>query len=951
MAGAPPPLPTSRPKGAYVPPPVPSNRPKVAYVHPLPPSTPEPNRGDVSMKPGQQSGVINMDQNDGTPSSLGQQLQAALHGRMMNNLNNISSKPNQTNNASKVEAQRPIPSQRPEIAHRPALVPAPNATPKNRPLSYSSFGDLFGGSTNKQQPQQQPASFSNQTPHTSSSTSSSSSAFNQLSGLFGSSSSSSPSTEGNVSLTATSEQKNAAAHFSWNVAKDASKNVSTKDVFSVGGLFASAYNKKGNVNASQEQQAALGRISGQVGQSAVNNVTAKELGHAADFATTNVKNNMAGTAEPSNQQQSSMDLLAQMMGSKGGGLPPSARSRPKPLQQNTPAQPNFMSGLPPPPSPTPRQKVAPQAQRVAPQPQRVLPQPQSTHLVPPRAAPRAPPSKTKPQGGSSLIDFDPLESVKSGPPGLPKSKAQGGVGGRIKPTIIRPNAGNSRSSSPAVDQQEKKKSKPPPRPVGGPPMKKLAPARPSAVHGTRSAGSTPPRPSGLQPKRKAPPRPGSQKGKKNAPKGPGRGGGGGGGAASKKLPPRPGPGHPLYAKYMGSEPHAIATFDYKGVEADELSFKTDDIIILVRRIDADWLVGKCNNKEGMFPVQFVKIVKDLNETKEDDYNGPQAVALFGFQASAADELSFDEGDTIKLLGTVGTVWFRGEVNGKSGIFPSNHVEVIIPLPDGSPSMDSISGPRCKAKFDYPSSSADDLTFNEGAIIKLTGRVGGEWFSGELNGQSGIFPGAFVDVIEDLAPSRRASPTIGNEVRAMYDFDGADNTELTFKEGDKITVMAQVSGDWLEGELNGKKGRFPAAFVDRTPPGLPQATDIETSGVDPHCVVSFDFEPAGDDEIRLKAGEMVILLERIGDEWLRGKVDSREGIFPRSFVDVVIDLPSAGATPSTAKALHDFDAEDTDELTFKAGDVISITERVNDEWLMGTVNGKSGRFPAAFVELS
>ena len=50
------------------------------------------------------------------------------------------------------------------------------------------------------------------------------------------------------------------------------------------------------------------------------------------------------------------------------------------------------------------------------------------------------------------------------------------------------------------------------QPVGGPPTKKMAPARPSAVHGTRSAGSTPPRPSGLQPKRKAPPRPGSQKG-------------------------------------------------------------------------------------------------------------------------------------------------------------------------------------------------------------------------------------------------------------------------------------------------------------------------------------------------------------------------------------------------------------------------------------------------------
>ncbi|XP_793803.2 SH3 domain-containing protein 19 isoform X1 [Strongylocentrotus purpuratus] len=944
MAGAPPPLPSSRPKGAYVPPPVPFNRPKVAYVHPLPPSTPVTSQEDVHMKPGQQSAVISMDERDAAPNSLGQQLQAALQNRMMNNLNDISSKPKPPNKPSGVEAPRPVPSQRPDLSHKTA--PQTNPIPRNRPMSYSSFGDLFGGSTNKQQQQQQQsASLSNQTSHTSSSSSSSS--FNQLSGLFGSTSSSSSSTGSNVTLTATSEQKKAAANFSWNVAKDTSKNVSAKDAFSVGSLFASSYANKGKVNASQDQQAALGRISGQVGQSAAKNVTAEEIGHATNFATTNAVNNATRKAEPGSQQKSSIDLIAQMMGSKGGVPPqsqnPAARARPKPLQQNAPAQLNLASGLPPPPSPTPRQKVAPQSQRVAPQPQRVAPQPQSSH----RSAPRAPPSKTKPQGGGgSLIDFDASDHLKSGPPGLPKSKAQGGAGGRSKPTIIRPNAGNSRSSSPAVEQQQKK-SKPPPRPVGGPPTKKMAPARPNAVHGTRSAGSTPPRPSGLQPKRKAPPRPGSQKGKKMAPKGPG-----GGGGAAKKLPPRPGPGHALYNKYMGSEPHAVATFDYQGVEADELSFKTDDVIILVKRIDADWLVGKCKNKEGMFPVQFVKVVKDLNEIMEEDYDGPQAVAIYGFIASAADEIGFEEGDTIKLLGTVGTVWFRGEVKGKSGIFPSNHVEVIVPLPGGSPSIDSISsGPRCKAKFEYTGSSADDLTFSEGAIIKLTGRVGDEWYNGELNGQSGIFPAAFIDVIEDLPAAVRASPTTGNEVRALFDFDGADNTELTFKDGDKITVTAQVGTDWLEGELNGKKGRFPAAFADRIPSGLPQATDRETSGVDPHCVVSFDFEPAGEDEIKLKAGEKVTLLERIGEDWLRGKVDSREGIFPRSFVDVIIDLPSAGATPSTAKALHDFDAEDADELNFKADDVITITERVNDEWLMGTVNGKSGRFPAAFVELS
>ncbi|XP_071495159.1 uncharacterized protein [Diadema antillarum] len=945
MAGAPPPLPSSRPKGAYVPPPIPSNRPKVAYVHPLPPSTPEPAQEDLHMKTKQQPATI--DGYNGGPGSLGRQLQAALQDRMMNNLNQMSdkpqpmSKPGTLDGRTSGEAFRQPPSSKPQLASKPAIHPAPVSAPQSqshsgsgqgRPPVHISFGDLFGGSTKpQQQPQSQTHPFS--TSSKPAGTSSSSSAFSQLAGLFGSSSSQSTGTS--VTWTATPEQKAAATNYSWNVAKDVSKNVSAKDVFQAGSLLVSTHNNSGTVSATKDQQAAIGRISAQVGSSAAKNVTAEEVGHARNFATTNAVNNLSSNKDQG-KQPSSFELLAQVMGSKGGGVHsnPTARARPKPSQSPNGSA-NIISGIPPPPSPTLRQKQAPQ-----------------TQLVPPRAAPRAPIGKSAPYkaGGSSLIDFSDLsEPSKSGPPGLPKTKAQGPAGARTKPTIIRPSAGkDSRSSSPAVDQQQKK-SKPPPRP-SGPPTKKIAPARPSAVHGTRTAGSTPPRPSGLKPKRKAPPRPGSQKGKKQAPGAPA--------SSSNKssLPPRPGPGHPLYNKYMGSEPHGIALFDYQGQEADELSFKTDDVIILVKRIDSDWLVGKCNGREGMFPNQFIRIVKDLNEASESEYDGPLAVALYSFQASAPDEVSFEGGDNIKLLGTVGTVWLRGEVKGKTGIFPSNHVEVIIPLPTSSPSREGGSGPRCIAKYEYSSSNADDLQFSEGAVIKLTQRVANEWYRGELDGKSGIFPAAFVDVVEDLPPgagSSPPSPTTGNEVRALFDFDGADSTELSLKEGDKVRVTAQVGSEWLEGEVNGKKGRFPASFVDRVPTGLPQAADprLQNSGVEPHCVVSFDFDAQNDDEINLKAGEKITLLERIGDDWVRGKIDSREGIFPLSFVDVIIDLPSAGATASEGKALYDFMAEADDELSFKTGDVIKITERVNDEWLQGTLNGKSGRFPAAFVALS
>ena len=75
-----------------------------------------------------------------------------------------------------------------------------------------------------------------------------------------------------------------------------------------------------------------------------------------------------------------------------------------------------------------------------------------------------------------------------------------------------------------------------------------------------------------------------------------------------------------------------------------------------------------------------------------------------------------------------------------------------------------SGPHCVAKFEYNNDNPDDLKFAEGATIHLTARVGDEWYKGETGGRSGIFPAAFVDIIEDLPPAGaslgRLTPTTG-----------------------------------------------------------------------------------------------------------------------------------------------------------------------------------------------
>nr|KAF6402429.1 SH3 domain containing 19 [Rousettus aegyptiacus] len=316
------------------------------------------------------------------------------------------------------------------------------------------------------------------------------------------------------------------------------------------------------------------------------------------------------------------------------------------------------------------------------------------------------------------------------------------------------------------------------------------------------------------------------------------------------LPPRPKPGHPLYRKYMdpshalkavdSSVPHAVVLHDFLAEQVDDLNLTSGEIVYLLEKIDTDWYRGKCRNQTGIFPANYVKVIIDVpdggNGKRESvssySIKGPRCVARFEYIGDQKDELSFSEGEIIILKEYVNEEWARGELRDKTGIFPLNFVELVedrptsgtnvlstkVPLKtkkddSGADNQDnSIPGEWCEALHSFTAETSDDLSFKKGEQILILERLDSDWCKGRLRDREGIFPAVFVRPCPAETKSMSALALKGRKAKALYDFHGENEDELSFKAGDIITELASVDDDWMSGELMGKSGIFPKNYV-------------------------------------------------------------------------------------------------------------------------------------------
>ncbi|KAG8523544.1 Dynamin-binding protein [Galemys pyrenaicus] len=136
---------------------------------------------------------------------------------------------------------------------------------------------------------------------------------------------------------------------------------------------------------------------------------------------------------------------------------------------------------------------------------------------------------------------------------------------------------------------------------------------------------------------------------------------------------------------------------------EELDFREGDVITIVGVPEPGWFEGELEGRRGIFPEGFVELLGPLRtvdesvssgnredrivngelDTPAEEERGPEeddeeagsyGIALYRFQALEPNELDFEVGDKIQILGTLEDGWLEGSLRGRTGIFPYRFVK-------------------------------------------------------------------------------------------------------------------------------------------------------------------------------------------------------------------------------------------------------------------------------------
>ncbi|XP_063101279.1 sorbin and SH3 domain-containing protein 1 isoform X44 [Cavia porcellus] len=289
----------------------------------------------------------------------------------------------------------------------------------------------------------------------------------------------------------------------------------------------------------------------------------------------------------------------------------------------------------------------------------------------------------------------------------------------------------------------------------------------------------------------------------------------------------------------------------------------------------------------------------------------------------------------------------------TGVIPTHHQFItnerfgdLLNIDDTAKRKSGAEMRPARAKFDFKAQTLKELPLQKGDVVYIYKQIDQNWYEGEHHGRVGIFPCTYIEL---LPPAEKAQPKKlppvqvleYGEAVAKFNFNGDTQIEMSFRKGERITLLRQVDENWYEGRIPGtsRQGIFPITYVDVLKRPLVKNPvdyiDLPYSS-SPSRSVTASPQPS---HHSLRAGPDLTESEK---SYVQPQAQQRR---------VTPDRSQTSQDLFSYQALYSYTPQNDDELELQDGDIVDVMEKCDDGWFVGTSRRtrQFGTFPGNYVK--
>ncbi|XP_012578996.1 PREDICTED: sorbin and SH3 domain-containing protein 1 isoform X4 [Condylura cristata] len=332
----------------------------------------------------------------------------------------------------------------------------------------------------------------------------------------------------------------------------------------------------------------------------------------------------------------------------------------------------------------------------------------------------------------------------------------------------------------------------------------------------------------------------------------------------------------------------------------------------------------------------------------------------------------------------------------TGVIPTHHQFItnerfgdLLNIDDTAKRKSGSEMRPARAKFDFKAQTLKELPLQKGDIVYIYKQIDQNWYEGEHHGRVGIFPRSYIELLppaEKAQPKKLAPVQVleYGEAIAKFNFNGDTQVEMSFRKGERITLLRQVDENWYEGRIPGtsRQGIFPITYVDvlkrplvKNPVeyiDLPYSSPSRSATASPqpshHSLrAGPDLTESEKSYVEAVCNEIINIAEKSVHycSTVSHPLDFHHKVSPSDNKSSLIIsqqpqaqqrrvIPDRSQTSQdlfSYQALYSYIPQNDDELELRDGDIVDVMEKCDDGWFVGTSRRtrQFGTFPGNYVK--